>query len=104
MAYYYAILAFLATASLVVGTVVLIVTLLELQKTAKKVEALVEHIDDRVEAFRGFADFVRNFSHAAQSGWMRGAEVAFGIISALRERFAQGDAGRTQSGSEASTS
>jgi hypothetical protein len=90
---YYAVCAGLATLSLLIGMIFLSMSAYELAKTAKSVRRLADHVDERVEAFRSIGDIIYHFSQSVQSGWMRGAEVAFGLVSALKQTFSPGDGG-----------
>jgi hypothetical protein len=90
---YYAVCAGVATLSLLVGMVYLSVAAFELRKTALSIRRLSDHVDERVEAFKSIGDVVLHFSQSVQSSWLRGAEIAFGVVSALRKSFAPGDGG-----------
>ncbi len=86
MSTYYAVCAGLCTLSLVTGMSVLIATLLTLRRTAMRVDRLVDQVEDQVEALRDVGRMVRHFSSSVRSGWMKGAEFAVGLVSALKGR------------------
>lgn len=81
---YYAVCVGLATAALVAGMTVLVVTLLQLRKTAQKVEVLTDHVDEKVEALKEAGHMVEHFSSTVRSGWVKGLEIAIGLASVLR--------------------
>ena len=83
---YFAVCAGISTFCLVVGTAVLVATLLEVQKAAHSVAGLAERVDERFQAVCNAADQISSFM---QSGWIKGAQSAFGILSSLRSRFSR---------------
>jgi hypothetical protein len=91
MTTYYAICAGISTLSLLIGMAFLSVAAFEMGKTAKSVRKLSDHVDERVEAFKTLGDVVSHFSRNVQSGWMRGAEIAVGLITAMRQTFSPGN-------------
>ena len=95
MQIYYAVLAFLCTASLVAGMGVLAAAMLQIRRTARQVEVLAEHVDERVESLKEAGEIMRHFSSTVRSGWVRGAEIALGVVSALR-RTRAGNARRAE--------
>src|SRR5579864_4118801 len=93
MAIYYAICAGVSTLSLLIGMILLSAASLELRRTAASVRTLADHADERIQSFKTVGDIVAHFSTSVQSGWMRGAEIAFGLVSAMRQTFAPANRG-----------
>jgi hypothetical protein len=96
MTTYYAICAGISTMSLLCGMIFLSAAAFEMGKTAKSVRRLSENLDERVEQFRTIGDVVSHFSRNIQSGWMRGAEIAIGLISSMAQTFRPANGGERE--------
>ena len=99
---YYAICAGLATLSLVFLSIVNILTLVQVKNTAERVEVLAAHVDERVEQLRGLGEVVHHLTKTVRSGWMRGAELAFGLFSAFRSSRSEAPRAEEESARERS--
>lgn len=82
---YFAVCAGLCTICMVATTVIQIGVLLQVKKAADKISHLTDKVDARFQAVCDAADRITGFF---TGGWMRGAQSAFSVISAIKNRFA----------------
>ncbi|MBI4056754.1 MAG: hypothetical protein HY399_04320 [Elusimicrobia bacterium] len=86
---YYAICVGLATLAITAGVVFLVSTLLQLRKTALKVEEMAKHLDEHAERFRNVSTAIQGFSEGVQSGWGKGAQFLVGLATTIKESLSQ---------------
>ncbi|NLO90431.1 MAG: hypothetical protein GX410_00380 [Elusimicrobia bacterium] len=87
----YGVCAVLLTLAVVAVAVQAIITLRQLRETAeqvkytaKAIELSALNVNDRVESTKKLFDTVNDVSNAVRTGWFKGAQLAFSIISAFK--------------------
>jgi len=87
----YGICAVLLTLAVVIVAVQAVLTLRQLRETAeqvkytaKAIELSALNINDRVESTKKLFDTVDDVSKAVRTGWFKGAQLAWNLVSAFR--------------------
>ncbi len=85
MQIFLAVCAGIATTALVTVAVHMVLTLTQVRKTAKAVELLALNADGKMNALNGMFSAVSSLTAGLQSGWLKAAQFAFGLISGYKK-------------------
>jgi len=96
MEVYFAVCAGLATVALAVPSAVAVWTLWEVRKAAISFQRLSSRLEESAQTVRNIVGLVDHFTGHVQSGWMRGAEMAYGLVASLVDRLRGEDDGGSQ--------
>ena len=94
MAVYLAVCAGLSTLCLLIATVFLVVTLVELRKASAALQEFVERLEDKLDVLHAAVDALKGLPNELREAASRGGHMAAGILHGIRDAFFKPAPGR----------